>query len=119
MCMMSVVTQRHQQLWEPIRPGSWDLKPATTVTPTPCSWDEYWELKRKAAEYDRITGQPDCHDPKKQEFEAAVMQLLRDKYGIEPRSEVTPDADFAARVRKNPEAALQEIMASLSGGVEG
>lgn len=91
---MSMVTQHYQDQWAP-RPVDFGPWPSRTLSP--CSWDEYLELKRKAAEYDRLTAQPDCHDPGKQEFEAAIVQVLRERFGIEPKTEalgpVETDAD--------------------------
>lgn len=64
MCVVSVVTDHYRRY-----PNDWW---------DPTKWDDYLDLKRKAEEYDRITNQPDCEDPKKQRFEQEVLKRLKD-----------------------------------------
>lgn len=56
MCMVSAVLNYGQQTWQ----GSLGQPQAPVL-----GWQQYQELLRKAAEFDRISNQPDCHDPAK------------------------------------------------------
>jgi hypothetical protein len=51
----------------------------------PVDYGFYQDLLRKAAEYDRITKQPDCPDPAKLQWQRAVEEFMRDHYGLEPK----------------------------------
>ena len=73
MCVVSMVSDHFMQKWpEP-----------NYIKITQAQWDEYQELKRKAAEYDKRTGQPDCVKPELDDWEKAMEEFLKKK-GILP-----------------------------------
>ncbi len=71
MCVMSVVMDYGKQWLQPFTIGP-PVQPVPTVSPD--SIRAFEELLRKAKEYDRITGQPDCElEPKKR-----ILQEMAD-----------------------------------------
>jgi len=75
MCIVSPIIDYGQRMWpiEPLRLG--------LITITPEQWAEYVKLKQAAEEFDKKTGQPDCIDPKKKEWEDEVRRLIREEIG--------------------------------------
>ena len=76
MCVVSMVTD-----WGQKKYPDWITWPTTTeMFPTPrekiVDYKEYLELVRKAEEYDRMTGQPDCIDPDKDKFLKALEKRV-------------------------------------------
>lgn len=78
MCFVSMIHDFYTAPINPTPPPSYDWSKWT-----PIRWEEYNELLRKAAEYDRLTGQKDCVDPKKQELHDLIEKVLKEK-GIIP-----------------------------------
>lgn len=71
MCVYSMISGHYMEKWPlPSFPHTW---------PSPYEWADYEELVRKAREYDRITNQPDCPDPAKEEWEAKMRKLIREE----------------------------------------
>lgn len=62
MCVVSYINTYGQQL--PIE--QW----------TQITWREYQELLRKAAEWDKLSGQPDCVDPAKEVWQKKIEERL-------------------------------------------
>lgn len=93
MCVVSMVTDFYRDKWfdpapvtpvEPYKPGynPFDhmqpvIKPGVNITKE--QWDEYQELKRKAAEYDVRNDEPHCQKPDISEWEAIVIKVLKDR----------------------------------------
>ncbi len=84
MCVVSMVTDHYMLRWPMMPPPPPAIYPGTQVAPfvvpavtiTREQWDEYQALKRKAAEYDQRTGQPDCEKPGVSEWEKRVEEIL-------------------------------------------
>lgn len=74
MCAVSMVTQNYFDQYP--NPYSFPLQ----------QWPDYAELRRKAALYDQMTGQPDCPDPKKAAWHAEVEKIMAEKYGLHPKA---------------------------------
>ena len=76
MCVVSMIHDHYRHT----TPKDFDIQqwPTGPVWDMP-RWSEYQELLRKAREYDKLTGQPDCEDPKKAEFEKRVEDYLKKK----------------------------------------
>lgn len=83
MCAVSAVTDHYRDKWfgpitfpqtpaEPFQP--FVLKPGVTITQE--QYDEYQELKRRMAEYDAKTNQPDCVKPEVAEMEKVIEAYL-------------------------------------------
>lgn len=68
MCAVSAVLNYGQQTW----PNHQQVLGQPIV-----GWPEYQELLRKAAEFDRISNQPDCHDPAKGEWYSKMEERMR------------------------------------------
>ncbi len=64
MCVVSMVSDHYREKYP--QPVQWNW-------PT---WQEYQELKRKAAEYDRIMKQPHCEKGDLEEFERKIEKHL-------------------------------------------
>lgn len=79
MCAVSAISDWGMRQW----PGPVYTPPAAWL-PTPQEWEGFKELVRKAAEYDKLVGQPDCPDPKKLEWQAEMEKFMWEKYGLEP-----------------------------------
>lgn len=45
---------------------------------TPPTYEEYQELKHKAAEYDRMMNQPDCAKPEIETFETRIKKIIEE-----------------------------------------
>lgn len=78
MCVVSAVTDHYQQKW-PVQLPSWPLQPSTPLPIriiSEAEWQEYQDLKRKAAEIDSKTGQPDCVKPGVAEWEAEIEKIV-------------------------------------------
>lgn len=73
MCSVSMVTDHFMQQW-----------PLPQQFP-PFRWPDYQELLRKAAEYDRLTGQPDCPAPDKVQWQQELERIMRERYGLNPK----------------------------------
>lgn len=74
MCAVSAVTDYYREKW-PL--PSYPPSPDPTWTPnvviiTQAQWNEYQELKRRMAEYDVRTEQPDCEKPDVTIWEEAI-----------------------------------------------
>lgn len=104
MCVVSMVADHYMNRW-PIYTAP--TTPAPLVWPqytiTPDQWAEYTELKRKAAEYDARTGQPDCEKPGVTAWEQAQI----DAHGL--------SADAA--VPHAPKAATANSVLDLANGI--
>lgn len=83
MCWVSTISDLGRQM----QPFDW----------TPKVFDIYKEIKKAAEEVDKATGQPECHDPKKGEWEKAVEERLRKLEAIlaekEPLVSVIPEGE--------------------------
>lgn len=73
MCTVSMISGHYQGLY-----------PQPQQFP-PLEYPNYRELLRKARLYDQMTKQADCPDPKKVEWQQALEQYMREKYGLEPK----------------------------------
>ena len=82
MCVVSMISDFYRYTY-PIPsesiPNTIPYKPDEYYGWTKIRWEEYQELLRKAAEYDRLNNQPNCVDPKKEEFTKKVEKVLREK----------------------------------------
>lgn len=90
MCVVSVVMDYGQktllgggQVTTPIPLGdpSWWQTPKINPQPANVPFDyeaykAYAELLRKAAEYDKIMNEPNCHDPKKMAFLKSLVNRM-------------------------------------------
>ena len=84
MCAISAVSDYgRENLYLGI--GEWkDYKYPNTITNKPSlktelgfdGYKTYMELLRKAAEYDRIMNEPNCHDPEKMKFLNALVERM-------------------------------------------
>jgi hypothetical protein len=74
MCAVSFVSDHYKEKWPYEKTWPTDLFPMVKITKM--QWDEYQELKRKAAQYDKDTKQPDCIKPENDEWEKRVVDLL-------------------------------------------
>ena len=85
MCAVSAVTDYYRDKWfepglpiwpapqpQPYQP--FVLKSDVTITQE--QWNEYQELKRRMAEYDAQTNQPDCVKPEVAEMEKVIEDYL-------------------------------------------
>lgn len=61
----------------------YDRFPEYTTFP-PAIYPDYQELLRKAQLYDGLTGQKDCSDPTKAEWEKRLEKFMQEKYGLNP-----------------------------------
>lgn len=75
MCVVSMISDHYMRQW-PQR--QFDHVP-------PHDYLNYQELLRKARLYDEMTKQPDCPDPKKLDWQKALDQYMKEKYGLEPK----------------------------------
>ena len=73
MCTVSMITGHYQGLY-----------PDPRYFP-PVMYPDYSELVRKARLYDEMMKQPDCPDPKKDAWHKDLENLMREKYGLEPK----------------------------------
>lgn len=84
MCVVSNILDYGRQTWPTTTPWVY-----ATVDPTPkvitiekervpsqAEWAAFLELLEKAKKFDEITGQPDCEDPKKQEWFDAIQEKV-------------------------------------------
>lgn len=87
MCAVSMVTDHFRDKWPPALLTTQQQVPYVAPPPqlTWEQWSEYQTLKRKAAEYDARTGQAHCEKDGVADWEARVEQVLRDRYGLEPK----------------------------------
>lgn len=84
MCVVSMVHEHFQTDW-------W--KPNGPINPQPVvighpewtleRWNEYQELLKKAAEYDKRTGQEECPDPAKDAKYKEIAEFIAKKYGLQ------------------------------------
>ena len=72
MCTVSMISGHYQGLY-----------PRQDHFP-PMEYTNYQELLRKARLYDEMTGQKDCPDPAKAEWEKRLEKFMQDKYGLSP-----------------------------------
>jgi hypothetical protein len=85
MCAVSFVSDHFMQRWPlPVFVPLPDYTAPPIQWPrgveiTPEQWAEYQDLKRRAEEYDKATGQPDCVKPEAKRWEEAIEKVLRDK----------------------------------------
>jgi hypothetical protein len=82
MCVVSMVTDHYREKWPviPLHPCGLPVGPLLPMKfITAEEWEEYQELKRKAAEYDAITNQPDCAKEGVAEWEKAYEDHLRER----------------------------------------
>lgn len=83
MCVVSMITDHYRDRWPVVPLLPYPPQPAPYIVPqitiTRAQWDEYIELKRKAAEYDARTGQPHCEKPEVPEWEARVLRILEER----------------------------------------
>lgn len=94
MCVVSMIHEHFQTPWQPFspRPGTVPLPSPDFTPPQPSvppgwtwiKWGEYQELLRKAAEYDKRMGQPECEDPQKEAMMAEIEKRLTEKFGLRP-----------------------------------
>lgn len=63
MCIVSMVTDWGQKTWPTV-----PQQPFQTAPFTKKQWEEFVELVKSAKKIDEITNQPDCIDPKKEEW---------------------------------------------------
>jgi len=70
MCAVSMISDYYRDKWPTI---------SSLIQITQAQWDEYQELKRKAMEYDKRTGQPDCVKPEVEEWENKIVEVLKKK----------------------------------------
>ena len=83
MCVVSAITDNLQKQWTP---GWTPFQPyphPSAVTITLEQYNEYLELKKRAEEFDRKTGQPDCIKPELAQWEAMIEEVLRKKGVLE------------------------------------
>jgi hypothetical protein len=73
MCAVSMVTQTYMDQVPILKDWSLPL------------FNDFEELVRKARLYDEMTNQPDCPDPKKDEWRKSLEDFIREKYGIESK----------------------------------
>jgi hypothetical protein len=75
MCAVSAISDHFMRQWPDYR------------TFPPIDYGYYQDLLRKAAEYDRMTKQPDCPDPTKLAWQKSLEEFMRKQYGLEPKRE--------------------------------
>lgn len=81
MCVVSMISDWGRDRW-PLQPQPYSYPsgplplPPSPYLPSKQEWDEFKELLRRAAEYDKRTNQPDCEDPKKQEWMKEIERRL-------------------------------------------
>jgi len=72
MCAVSNTYDYGQRQW-PVWPTP--FQPPVAL-PTPFDWAQFQRLIEAAKHYDKATGQPDCEDPKKQEWFDEIERRL-------------------------------------------
>lgn len=89
MCVVSVIYDYGRREW-PI-PSPFPIGPSYPEPQTEpkrmtlVEYIEYQELVRKAKEFDRISGQPDCEDKVKEKWFNELKEYMRKTYGLEPK----------------------------------
>lgn len=86
MCVVSMVHEHYQTWPSPFTPAAPTFPPPLHPDWTWERWNEYQELLRKAAEYDKRVGQPDCPDPNKEAMMQEIERRLIEKYGLQPQT---------------------------------
>ena len=76
MCVVSMITDHYRDKWPLPLPQS-PVVPSIPYEQFP--WAEYWELKRKAEEYDRRTNQPNCEKEDIKKWESEMERFLKEK----------------------------------------
>lgn len=95
MCIVSMVFDYGQKTWPDTypnipQPTTPYTLPASPNVPSPEQWAEFKELVEKAKKFDELTSQPDCEDPKKQEWYDRMERRLA---ALEARQEISGLAD--------------------------
>jgi hypothetical protein len=52
----------------------------------PAEYPPFTELIRKARLYDEMMRQPDCPDPKKEEWMRQLDAYMKERFGLEPKT---------------------------------
>lgn len=78
MCVASMVTDHYQDKWPVYKPTFDPLPPIYPAfrAITKEQWEEYQELKRKAEEYDKRNGEPECVKTGVAEWEAVIKSQI-------------------------------------------
>ena len=76
MCVVSMISEHYMHKWPTFPPQ---------VPVPPQEWYDYTELLRKAAEYDKRTGQPDCPDPQKVKWQKEFDDFMKQRTGFAPK----------------------------------
>lgn len=78
MCVVSMITDEYMRKWPyiPTTDPWWTPKPV--ITPEEHDW--FKQLIKKAEEYDKRTGQPDCPDPEKVKWRKWLDEYMKEKY---------------------------------------
>lgn len=83
MCVTSMVSDFYMQKWP--QPSWPHIFPPTLPQTVPAEWYDYQELLRKAREYDKLTGQPDCPDPIKVKWQKEFEEFMSQRPGFQPK----------------------------------
>ena len=80
MCVVSMISDHYMDRWPQPWQTPWPHSPLS-----PREYEDYQELLRKAKLYDEMTGQKDCPDPKKVEWQRDLEKFMKDRFGLEPK----------------------------------
>ena len=76
MCVVSMLSDWGHRQWPSYPPILPSYVP-TYIGPSREEWEEFKELLKKATKFDEVSGQPDCVDPKKQEWMKEIEERLK------------------------------------------